>query len=244
MTSRFWDRPLLFKEKLTESTCVLRYCRLAANHANNCTKLGTAGACEILVKLLKRPQQHVGEFVVEMKLHSTIYWALANLVQHTKDTTAVADAAATTTHHRSSIAGVQSSTKSAHSHATTAATTAVISSKQIKNSSRLHGLNIADVVMTTLARSLDYGNAAVNSQPQAIPYVTFLWGCRLLVSLCKSQRIKLQLVDNGAVDLVERMGSVAEAQAKTEGTGKEYTDLLEWASMAKDVLSSSELCIA
>lgn len=33
---------------------------LAANHANNCTKLGAAGASEILLAMLKRPQQNAG----------------------------------------------------------------------------------------------------------------------------------------------------------------------------------------
>lgn len=116
--------------------------------------------------------------------------------------------------------------------------------KNVKNSTRLYNLNLAETFSTTLTKAVNFANPVTNSSPKVIPYVTFLWACRLIVSLCKSQRIKLQLQDNYVLDQVNTIIKISNEQVGVSGAAQQdYREVLEWAQMAKDVLTNTDIRI-
>eukprot|EP01039_Chlorochromonas_danica_P002530 gene2530-2771_t len=217
---------------------------IAANHANNATKLGAAGACDVLVRLLKRPSQQATEYLVEMKLHSIIYWALGNLMQTAREVSMGEEhngSQATASMRTSSAALPLPSSRASTGTNLLNMTTQYSKSNTVKNSTRLYNSNLAEVLATTLIKATHYANPNVNSQPELIPYVTLQWGCRLIVNLSKSQRIKLQLQDNYVLDIVTTIVTICQEQIKSNA--KDYKEVLDWAQMAKDVLSNNDIPI-
>lgn len=212
---------------------------LAANHANNCAKLGASGACEALVTMLNRPTQSpgqifmlifwyrqpltfppyllIGEYLTEMKFFSLLYWALANLLVPTKEAPVAQEPAATSAH-RNSVVSVTSN-KTAAIGAIGAVGGAInmnlnlsgLTAKPVKNTTRLFNLSAADALVRTLERAL----TPPSSTP--LPFVTLQWGARLLVCLAKSQKLKTQVIDCGGRELAMRM---VEALTALEAKGE------------------------
>lgn len=96
------------------------------------------------------------------------------------------------------------------------------SSKSTKNTSRFLQEDLAVVFALVMRR---YAESPV----------TMLWACRALVNLCKSQSLKLALLDEAVLGIVQGV-----MEKYREGRQTHAAELLEWATMAQDVLMLQE----
>lgn len=225
---------------------------LAANNPNNQAKLGHAGACELLINIMRQRKAVASEKEQESKLFAYVFWALGNLVQIGAKGAALdqilpkGDMNTSSGHHLPSPKGVNSAS-SENLDATLAAATAANagngggrglgnfgrqasqfvnnvaqvvgntnSSKSMKNTSRFVQEGLSVMFPMVMRRYVD--------SP-----VTMLWACRAIVNLCKSQRLKMALLDESILGIVQ---GVVEKYRGPEGAA----DVLEWATMAQDVL--------
>lgn len=95
------------------------------------------------------------------------------------------------------------------------------SAKSTKNTSRFLQEDLGVVFALVMRR---YADAPV----------TMLWACRALVNLCKSQTLKLALLDEAVLGIVQGVMEKYREQQPPQ------TELLEWATMAQDVLMLQE----
>jgi thiazole synthase ThiGH ThiG subunit len=67
----------------------------------------------------------------------------------------------------------------------------------------------------------------------------------LLVNLCRSHRIKVQLLDDGLEEIVDQIVQLCQGQLSANtAAAKDYKEALDWANMAKDALNNNEISLA
>ncbi len=210
---------------------------LAANNPNNQTKLTAHGCIELLVRIMQRPAVH-GEMLFEAKLYTAVMWAIGNIVRLGKseaiaDVTSGSHRDSTATNAHAPLGEQQNSFANMSSNATGGAFMNMnnlnvlgnihaatggggTSGKGQKSSSRFIEARVSEWMLTILGRYMEH--------PGVVQ-----WGCRAMNNMAKSSRLKSNLLESGASEM---LGRVFECYQQDSG------DVIEWAILAKETLEA------
>eukprot|EP01038_Epipyxis_sp_PR26KG_P004281 gene4281-6066_t len=220
---------------------------LAANNPNNQAKLGMYGACELLVRVLKR-EHFEGHEEQDAKLFAATLWAVGNLVQLGKGPSMVLPDESEIgglSHHSSFSLGAYGPATHLSSMTNLGRTGSTSLFSTVASFNRPSD---ADTMMRSNSVSSNTSGKAVKNttrffnagiaEPSCLPALLFRmslthnsslvaqWGCRAINNLSKNTSIKGKLIDSGVIDTI---GTIAEKHAKNP-------EVLEWAKIASKTL--------